>query len=74
MVSACVAIIPLAGLLGEATEPIAERAGEGIGGLLSATVGYVPIKNSAGGPSENLPGKRCLHPSPWTWSLPAARF
>ena len=69
MVSAGVAIIPLAGLLGEATEPIAEALE-----LLSATVGYIPIKNSAGGPSENLPGRRCLHPSPWTWSLPAARF
>ncbi|HSF30325.1 MAG TPA: calcium/proton exchanger [Candidatus Tectomicrobia bacterium] len=37
--AACVAIIPLAGLLGEATEHIAERAGEGIGGLLNATFG-----------------------------------
>jgi Ca2+:H+ antiporter len=37
--SACVAIIPLAGLLGEATEHIAEHAGEGIGGLLNATFG-----------------------------------
>jgi Ca2+/H+ antiporter len=37
--SACVAIIPLAGLLGEATEHIAEYAGEGIGGLLNATFG-----------------------------------
>jgi Ca2+:H+ antiporter len=37
--SSCVAIIPLAGLLGEATEHIAERVGEGIGGLLNATFG-----------------------------------
>jgi Ca2+:H+ antiporter len=37
--ASCVAIIPLAGLLGEATEHIAERAGEGIGGLLNATFG-----------------------------------
>jgi Ca2+:H+ antiporter len=36
---ACVAIIPLAGLLGEATEHIAEHAGEGIGGVLNATFG-----------------------------------
>jgi Ca2+:H+ antiporter len=35
--SVCVAIIPLAGLLGEATEHVAEHAGEGIGGLLNAT-------------------------------------
>ncbi len=33
------AIIPLAGWLGTATEHIAERAGEGIGGLLNATLG-----------------------------------
>ena len=37
--SACLAIIPLAGLLGEATEHIAEKMGEGIGGLLNATFG-----------------------------------
>jgi Ca2+:H+ antiporter len=36
---ACLAIIPLAGLMGRATEQLAERAGEGIGGLLSATFG-----------------------------------
>lgn len=34
-----VAIIPLAKWLGTATEHIAERAGEGIGGLLNATLG-----------------------------------
>ncbi len=33
------AIIPLAGLLGEATEQLAERLGPGIGGLLNATFG-----------------------------------
>jgi Ca2+:H+ antiporter len=37
--ASCMAIIPLAGLLGEATEHIAERTGEGIGGLLNATFG-----------------------------------
>jgi len=36
---ACLAIIPLAGLMGRATEQLAERAGEGAGGLLSATFG-----------------------------------
>jgi Ca2+:H+ antiporter len=35
----CLAIIPLAGLMGRATEQIADRAGEGIGGLLNATFG-----------------------------------
>lgn len=35
----CIAILPLAGWLGTATEHIAEKAGEGIGGLLNATFG-----------------------------------
>jgi Ca2+:H+ antiporter len=35
----CGAIIPLAGLLGEATEHVADRAGENIGGFLNATFG-----------------------------------
>ena len=38
-VAACLAIIPLAGWLGHATEHLAERTGEGIGGLLNATFG-----------------------------------
>ena len=37
--TSCAAIIPLAGLMGRATEQIADRAGEGIGGLLNATFG-----------------------------------
>ena len=36
---AALAIIPLAGLLGEATERVASRLGAGIGGLLNATFG-----------------------------------
>lgn len=36
---ACLAILPLAGWLGTATEHLAERTGEGIGGLLNATFG-----------------------------------
>ena len=36
---ACVSIIPLAGWLGKATEHLAEKTGEGIGGLLNATFG-----------------------------------
>jgi len=35
----CLAIIPLAGIMGQATEKLAERAGAGIGGLLNATFG-----------------------------------
>lgn len=35
----CLAIIPLAGWMGRATEHLAERLGEGIGGLLNATFG-----------------------------------
>jgi Ca2+:H+ antiporter len=38
-VTSALAIIPLAGAMGRATEQIAERAGEGIGGLLNATFG-----------------------------------
>ena len=37
--SACLAIIPLAGLIGESTERLAENLGAGIGGLLNATFG-----------------------------------
>ena len=37
--SAALAIIPLAGWLGHATEQIAAKTGEGIGGLLNATFG-----------------------------------
>ena len=33
------AIVPLAGLMGEATEQLAERLGPGVGGLLNATFG-----------------------------------
>lgn len=35
--AACAAIIPLAGWMGKATEHLAEKTGEGIGGLLNAT-------------------------------------
>jgi Ca2+:H+ antiporter len=38
-VVACLAVIPLAGLMGHATEEISERVGEGVGGLLNATFG-----------------------------------
>ncbi len=36
---ACLSIIPLAGWLGKATEHLAEKTGEGVGGLLNATFG-----------------------------------
>jgi Ca2+:H+ antiporter len=38
-VFAALAIVPLAGIMGHATERIAERMGAGIGGLLNATFG-----------------------------------
>ena len=38
-VCSSLAIIPLAGLMGEATEQLAERLGPGVGGLLNATFG-----------------------------------
>ena len=37
--TAALAIVPLAGWLGRATEHLAERTGEGVGGLLNATFG-----------------------------------
>jgi Ca2+:H+ antiporter len=37
--TACLAIIPLAGIMGEATESLAYYAGERVGGLLNATFG-----------------------------------
>ncbi|MGI9182573.1 MAG: calcium/proton exchanger [Longimicrobiaceae bacterium] len=37
--ASAIAIIPLAGLMGRATEQIAEQVGEGLGGLLNATFG-----------------------------------
>lgn len=37
--AACVAVTPLAGWLGKATEHLAEHTGEGVGGLLNATFG-----------------------------------
>jgi calcium/proton exchanger (cax) len=36
---ACLAIVPLAGLMGRATEVLADRLGAGLGGLLNATFG-----------------------------------
>ena len=38
-VTAAIAILPLAGWLGRATEQLADRSGEGVGGLLNATFG-----------------------------------
>src|SRR5262245_55260940 len=37
--TSAVAILPLAGWMGRATEQLAERMGEGVGGLLNATFG-----------------------------------
>jgi Ca2+:H+ antiporter len=38
-ISSCLAILPLAAWMGEATEQLASRLGEGVGGLLNATFG-----------------------------------
>ena len=38
-ICSCLAIIPLAGVMGKATEHLAEHLGQGIGGLLNATFG-----------------------------------
>jgi len=37
--TACIGVIPLAGLMGQATEQLAERTGPTVGGLLNATFG-----------------------------------
>jgi Ca2+:H+ antiporter len=38
-ITSSLAILPLAGWMGRATEQLAERLGEGVGGLLNATFG-----------------------------------
>ena len=38
-ITSCIAILPLAGWMGRATEQLADRMGEGVGGLLNATFG-----------------------------------
>ena len=38
-ISSALAIIPIAGILGEATEALAEKTGPRIGGLLNASLG-----------------------------------
>ena len=38
-IASCLAIVPLAGWLGHATEELAHHTGEGVGGLLNATFG-----------------------------------
>ncbi len=38
-ITSCLAIVPLAGWMGKATEHLAARLGEGIGGLLNASFG-----------------------------------
>src|SRR5262249_27522452 len=40
--AACIAIIPVAALIVEATEHISQRTGEAVGGLLNATFGNAP--------------------------------
>ena len=40
-VASCIAIVPLAGLIGQATDHLAERSGATVGGLLNATFGNV---------------------------------
>ncbi len=39
LLASCLAVLPLAGLMGEATEQLAERTGPTLGGLLNATFG-----------------------------------
>ena len=46
-VVSCLAIIPLAGWMGRATEHLAEHLGQGVGGLLNATFGNAAEHSSA---------------------------
>ena len=45
-VTSSLAILPLAGWMGRATEQLAERLGEGVGGLLNATFGNAAEHNA----------------------------
>ena len=47
-VAACLAILPLAGLMGEATEHLTHHTGPGIGGLLNASFGNAAGAEFAG--------------------------
>ena len=47
--ASCMAIVPLAGLMGKATEQIADRAGEGIGGFGDGVAGEPEHERERGG-------------------------
>src|SRR5262245_58829362 len=57
---ACLAIVPLAGLMGRATENLAESMGQALGGLLNATFGnaaeliiaLIALANAIGQPRD----------------------
>src|SRR5258708_34652076 len=42
LATACVAIVPLAGLIGRATDALSTRTGPRVGGLVNATFGNIP--------------------------------
>src|SRR6516164_10383690 len=42
-ICSCLAVVPLAGWMGRATEELAEHLGHGIGGLLNATFGKLSL-------------------------------
>ena len=58
--ASCLAIVPLAGWLGHATEELSRRTGEGVGGLLNATFGNAAELIIASGGTERgaLPGSQ----------------
>lgn len=62
-IAAGIAILPLAGWMGRATEHLAERLGEGIGGMLNATFGNAAeliIAIAGDGRSDWLKGVQLL--------------
>ena len=60
-ITSALAIVPLAGLLGEATEQLAHRTSEGVGGLLNANTGVSVGQYSA--PFEALiEATQCFNP------------
>ena len=86
--ASALAIMPLAGWMGKATEQLAERTGEGIGGLLNATFGNAAELIIARGAARALhrggrrPARRgkgiprgldCREYSTGAWSINARR-
>ena len=66
-ITSALAILPLAGWMGRATEQLAERIGEGVGGLLDATFGRIACSIPA------VPIVHAVHPYRALCGFPSAR-